>query len=310
MLRRPMRRRRLLCAGLLGVLSLPMAARACIAPGTWLRPDGRGPVAAEALYAYAVRQRVVLLGESHDVAAHHRWQLETLSALHVRRVDLVLGFEMFPRRVQPVLDRWVAGALSEADFLEQSDWAHVWRFDAELYLPLFRFARDHAVPMRALNVEQTLVREVGARGFDAVPVAQREGVSRPAPASSRYVAHLHEIYARHARGSVSDDALERFVGAQLLWDRAMAEGISAALAANAAALVVGILGRGHIEYGFGVPHQLAALGIRDVLTLLPEDMDASCESPPADIADVVYGVPIEEPEAAPPADGAVDPGRP
>lgn len=303
-------RRRLLCAGLLGMLGVPMRARACVAPGVWLRPDGRGPVAAEALYAYAARQRVVLLGESHDVAAHHRWQLETLTALHARRADLVLGLEMFPRRVQPVLDRWVAGTLSETDFLAQSEWAEVWRFDAGLYLPLFRFARDHGVPMRALNVDQALVREVGAKGFDAVPVAQREGVSRPAPASSRYVAHLRDIYAKHARGGVSDEALERFVGAQLLWDRAMAEGIAAVFDASPDALVVGILGRGHVEYGFGVPHQLAALGVRGVLSLLPEDADASCESPPADIADVVYGVPADLAEEAPPAGRAVDPGRP
>lgn len=255
-----------------------------------MRPDGRGPIAADALYAYAARRRVVLLGESHDVAAHHRWQLETLTALHARRAEVVLGFEMFPRRVQPVLDRWVAGELPEAAFLEQTDWARVWRFDAKLYMPLFRFARDRRTPMRALNVEQTLVREVSAKGFDAVATAQREGVSHPAPASSRYVAHLREIYDKHARGHSGDGAFERFVGAQLLWDRAMAEGIAAALATYPAALVVGILGSGHVEYGFGVPHQLAALGVRDVLSLLPEDAGPSCERPPADIADVVYGV--------------------
>ncbi len=256
-----------------------------------MRPDGRGPIAAEALYAYAARRRIVLLGESHDAAAHHRWQLETLTALHARRADMVLGFEMFPRRVQPVLDRWVAGELSEAAFLEQTDWARVWRFDAELYLPLFRFARDHGIPMRALNVEQSFIREVSAKGFDAVALTQREGVSRPAPASSRYVAHLRTIYDKHARGGASDGAFERFVGAQLLWDRAMAEGIAAALTAHPAALVIGILGSGHIEFGFGVPHQLDALGVRDVLTLLPENADAACESLHADIADVVYGVP-------------------
>lgn len=34
-------------------------------------------------------------------------------------------------------------------------------------------------------------------------------------------------------------------------------------------LVVSIMGNGHIEYGDGVPHQLAALGIDDVATALP-----------------------------------------
>ena len=41
----------------------------------------------------------------------------------------MIGFEAFPRRVQPVLERWVAGQLSESEFLAQSDWRNVWRFD-------------------------------------------------------------------------------------------------------------------------------------------------------------------------------------
>jgi uncharacterized iron-regulated protein len=41
---------------------------------------------------------------------------------------MVLGFEMFPRRVQPVLDRWSKGELSESDFLREVDWAQIWGF--------------------------------------------------------------------------------------------------------------------------------------------------------------------------------------
>jgi hypothetical protein len=37
--------------------------------------------------------------------------LQTLAALHVQRPKIVIGFEMFPRRLQPILDQWVAGAL-------------------------------------------------------------------------------------------------------------------------------------------------------------------------------------------------------
>lgn len=289
-------RRRLLRAGALALFAAPSIARACAAPGVWLRPRDRTPIADTALYAYAARRKVVLLGEAHDVAAHHRWQLRVLEALRARAVDVVLGCEMFPRRVQPVLDRWVAGEISEAAFLDQSDWTRVWRYDAAPYLPLFRFARVHRIAMRALNVERTLVREVGARGFTAVAPSRREGVSRPAPASARYVARLREIHARHGgrdaagRTQRADHAFARFVEAQLLWDRAMAEGIVAARAAQPDALVVAIMGSGHIEYGFGVPHQLAALGERDVLTLLPVTAHVACASAAGPIADTVYGV--------------------
>jgi uncharacterized iron-regulated protein len=33
--------------------------------------------------------------------------------------------EMFPRRVQPALDRWIAGETTERQFLGETDWRTV-----------------------------------------------------------------------------------------------------------------------------------------------------------------------------------------
>ncbi len=86
----------------------------CQTGGNWLslattQPE---PAGIQDIVAHAAKQDVVLLGEQHDIEDHHRWQLQMLSALHARRPEMVIGFEMFPRRVQPVLDQWIAGSLS------------------------------------------------------------------------------------------------------------------------------------------------------------------------------------------------------
>src|SRR5512138_1330949 len=119
------------------------------APASWQRLDGARPaaVAPDTLLDEVARRDLVLLGESHEEADHHRWQLHTLAALHSRRPDMVIGFEMFPRRVQPVLDRWVAGEVTPAQLLAETRWDEIWNVPAELYLPLFEFARVHRVPM-------------------------------------------------------------------------------------------------------------------------------------------------------------------
>lgn len=49
---------------------------------------------------------------------------------------------------------------------------------------------------------------------------------------------------------------DRFVRAQQTWDRAFACSIAAYLNEQPEALVAGIIGRGHMEYGFGTPDQL------------------------------------------------------
>jgi len=289
------------------VCGLAMAAVAdeCVPVGRWAVASDSGPmrVSARSVFEGAGRRAVVLLGESHDRVEHHRWQLQTMAALQVQGEGIVLALEMFPRRVQPVLDAWVAGGLAEAEFLERSEWKKVWGFDAALYLPLLHFARMNRVPMVAMNVERALVREVGQRGYDAVPEKMREGVGPPAPAPVAYLQRLHEIYQQHATTpseALDDPAFLRFVAAQQTWDRAMAEAIAAARVRHPDRQVVAVLGRMHAVAG-AVPHQLRDLGVTDVAVLLPWDRDAGCEALTLGAADAVFGVEAPRASASPPS---------
>jgi uncharacterized iron-regulated protein len=273
-------------------------AHTCVPVGVWSipAPGGMREIGARELFLQTRSQPVVLLGESHDSAEHHRWQLHALVALHVQRPDMVIGFEMFPRRVQDVLDRWVAGELSESEFLARSHWSQVWGFDAALYMPLFHFARMHRIPMLALNVERSLVRRIGREGLDAVPESQREGVGRPEPAGPEYLRELHAVYGQHGKGTAAgssgaldDPKFQRFVAGQLMWDRAMAEAIRAGRSRYPGRQVVAIMGSGHTGPG-AVPHQLRALGIAPTAVLLPWDRKAECAPPEPGSADAVFGV--------------------
>jgi len=149
----------------------PTTPSYCKPGGNWLMLNSAPPAKTniQEIVAHSVKQDIVLLGEQHDSEDHHRWQLQMLAALHAQRPDMVIGFEMFPRRVQPVLDRWVAGELTEAEFIAQSDWGKVWSMPAELYLPLFHFARLNRIPMLALNIDAALTRAVAANGWSSVP---------------------------------------------------------------------------------------------------------------------------------------------
>lgn len=274
--------------------SRPLEAQsACRVPvGTWIYP-GSNEQRDGAVVALA-KCGVVLLGESHDQAAHHRWQLHTITALFSHRPNMVIGFEMFPRRVQPVLDRWSKGELNEAEFLREVDWPQIWGFADELYLPLFNFSRMHHLPMLALNIDRATNRRVAAQRLASVPSTEREGVGNPAPASSFYRERLFEWFNKHSAAGQDAHAVserfERFVCAQQFWDRAMAEAIAGARRDARQPLVVGVMGSGHIEYGDGVPYQLAALGVDRVATALPwpADTDYPIHDPP--IADVLFGV--------------------
>ncbi len=275
------------------ILASQVAQAQDCAPASWLRLDGARPaaVAPGELLDDAARREVVLLGETHEDADHHRWQLHTLAALHSRRPDMALGFEAFPRRAQPVLDRWVAGELTAQQFLAEVRWDEVWNLGAELYLPLFEFARLHRIPMLALNVDRKLTRAVAENGWDGVAEAEREGLSRPAPPPPAYREELARAHREHGEKT----PLANFIDAQQTWDRAMAE----ALARQPRRLLaVGIVGSGHLRHGHGVALQLRDLGVRRVATLLPVE-PAQCGKLAAGLADAAFVLP-PRPAAKPP----------
>jgi uncharacterized iron-regulated protein len=268
--------------GLLG--GCAVSPLACAPPARWISPATLrvipDPVPA------AAAGPVVLLGEQHSSEADHRWELATIERLYAANPALVLGFEMFPRSTQRVLDRWVAGQLSEADFLVQTDWKHVWGFPPRLYLPIFRFARDHHIPMIALNVSGKLVHLAAKDGFANIPLADREGIGTPAPPSAAYRAELAEAMSGHGGPKMTPERLSHFIDAQLVWDRAMAEAIAAQRAREPGKPVVALMGAGHLEDRYGVPHQLESLDVKGALVFLPVPL--ACPPADANLADAVF----------------------
>jgi len=280
-----------------------LASRECVVPGEWLRLQDKHVLSNGDLLQHLNQQQIVLLGEHHDNPDHHRWQLQVLAGLYALRQDLVIGFEMFPREVQPVLDRWVAGDLSEDEFLKQSNWYGYWSFDPTLYLPIFNFARINRIPMIALNVNRSLFNEVQHKGWEAIPPDQRQGITDPATPQRAYLEMLAQSFVQHhpgAKGHVEKklnefsadekQGFKRFVQGQQLWDRAMAQGLAGAVKRDNAALVVGIMGSGHMMNGFGVPHQLSALGVTKVTPLVPWDEQLSCDDLMPKFAYAVFGL--------------------
>lgn len=262
-------------------------------PGTWVDPATGENIRHNDLLAHLSNKQAVLLGETHDRYDIHRWQLHVTAGLYAHNANLVVGFEMFPRSTQPVLDAWVAGDLDNEAFLDKAGWQAVWGFPADLYMPIFDFCRQFSIPMKALNCRRPLVTEVGKLGWEAIAPEDRDGVSPAKPATPPYRRYLFDITGggSPARKSTSaeDPAFDRFVRAQQTWDRAFACNIAEAHG-NGGPLVVGIIGRGHLEYGHGTPYQLADLGLTEVAVLLPNDKEQIMPEQ-HDIAAALYRLP-------------------
>jgi len=283
-------------------MPLSLKADDCVPVGKVLQPKTNTWTDTTKLIHASVDKKIVLLGEHHDNLEHHRWQLQMITGLHTLNSDIVLGFEMFPRKAQPVLDSWVKGELTEQQFLKQVDWETYWTFDASLYMPLFHYARMNKIPIYALNIERSLIRQVGKQGWANVATDQREGISDPKPASDGYRRMLAGVFMQHGENhsetpseelvskAMAMPGFSRFVESQLVWDRAMAEAIATGVSKHPQAQFLAVLGSGHMMYRYGVPEQLKALDMPNPSVMVPWDTEFECDYIQADFADAVIGL--------------------
>jgi uncharacterized iron-regulated protein len=223
------------------------------------------------------RADVVFFGEQHDDPETHRAEAEVLDAIGRNGRPVVLSLEMFERDVQGVVDDYLAGRLSEKDFLAR---ARPWDRYATDYRRLIELAKERHWPVVAANVPRSLASAIGRKGLAALDTlapkdrsnAARENVcpkddyharflesmqshspgAGPATPATPTAVSAPPVPAAPTVDSLPTAVAERFYLAQCVKDDTMAESIvNARLAAPRDAIVVHFDGAFHSDYSQG-----------------------------------------------------------
>jgi uncharacterized iron-regulated protein len=239
-----------------------LAACQVLGPANYDRPGGHsGWLAVETRTGKAVgldemaeelaRCDVVFLGEEHDNDVGHELQLELTRRLLELRPNASLSFEMIERDAQAKLDRYLAGTLSEAEFLKDT---RPWPNYREHYRPMVLLAKERGLPVIAANVPRPLASRVSkadlpsVRGEEFVP---REVIAPPGEYRVRFAGAMGKPADADAPG------LALWFLAQCVKDEAMAESIELALCAPPPGrLVVHYCGYFHSDFGLGTVERL------------------------------------------------------
>ena len=207
------------------------------------------------------RADVVFVGEQHDDPETHRAEAELLDAIGRTGRPVVVSLEMFERDVQPALDDYLAGRVTETAFLAR---ARPWERYATDYRRLVELAKEHQWRVVAANVPRSLASAVGRKGLAALdtlsPTDRLNAAAEHVCPRDDYHARFMESMQSHSPGAGSaaaSDSLptavaERFYIAQCVKDEAMAESIvTARRAAPRRAIVVHFDGAFHSDYSQG-----------------------------------------------------------
>lgn len=196
---------------------------------------------------------VLFFGEDHNDSVGHYLELEIFKKLSTKYPQkTALSLEMFHTDVQPQVDEYLAGLISEKNFIKES---RAWG-NYKDYRPLVEFAKQNRLKVIAANAATRYSNAVTMGGLQALANFPKTSFSflPPLPidtAQGRYYEKFTETLGGHSMGPM------KIYQTQNLWDATMAWSITRFVKANKGIKVLQLNGRFHSDEKLGTLAKLA-----------------------------------------------------
>lgn len=190
---------------------------------------------------------VLVFGEEHNDSIAHQVQLQILSKMLETYPQTALSLEMFSTDVQPIIDEYLKGLISEKNFIKE---ARAWN-NYKDYRPLLELAKVQQTDVIGGNVAARYSNVVTMSGLTQLlnfPENARAYLP-PLPvdtATGRYYAKFTETLGGHAMGNM------KIYQTQNLWDASMAWNISKYAAKHPDRKIFQLNGRFHSDEHLGL----------------------------------------------------------
>ncbi len=203
---------------------------------------------------------IVYLGELHDRASDRQQQIAIIRSLLNHQTRVAIGMEMFQRPAQPLIDRYLAGKITEAELRQQTEFDLRWGYSWDDYVSLLRFAKTNRLPIIALNTPTEITRKVAQQGLESLSgqdlryIPPIDQIDRRNPKYQNIILASYQQHAKNA--SINSKSFDRFYTAQLLWDETMADRIATFVKDRPDYQVVVLAGQAHIVHNHGIPDRV------------------------------------------------------
>lgn len=236
------------------------------------RMSDRQTVGFRQMMAESEGSDVILIAEIHDNKKNHEIELDAIRSLWAKKIPLAIGLEMFQSDYQKQLDDWIEGKMTEQSF--KAVYASNWSYDWSLYRDIFIFARDHRIPMIALNVPKGIVFKVARQGFASLTPEERKNLPSGVtcdinkPQTEFLKRTFQAVFKHEANGKV----FTYFCEAQAVRNSGMAMIIANYRKLHPGRKIVALAGTWH-AIKHGIPERLASISnvsFRVILPAIPE----------------------------------------
>lgn len=246
--------------------------------------------------------KLLFVGEEHLNWDNHVVELRVIEALHDAGRQVLIGLEMYPYTEQASLEHWTHGLLTESGLLELTGWYENWSHHWGYYRDIFLYAQRNNLAMYGINVPRDVVKTVRSKGFEALDADVRAHLPPVIDTTNAEHRQLFRAYfdaddALHS--TMPEEAREAMYKAQTTWDGAMGWNAAQAVTLHGGpnAIIVVLIGAGHVAYGLGAERQVAPHFKGKISSLIPvpiRDGDGvAVASVRASYANFLWGVPPE-----------------
>lgn len=201
----------------------------------------------------SIRQaQVIYISEMHDDESHHDYEFALLQAMHQKRMDFSVGWEIFDVSQQPLVDQWQHGRISLFVLLQKLRWDETWGQYSSSYRQMLEWTHENKIESVALNAPYEFIRtlETGRLFSDSDRSWFPQGFQ---PLIGGFEHYAEQMADRPEFERMPQDEIAARFRVQTIWDQVIAANIVQFLKMHPTEKLVVILGRAHAEGAFGVP---------------------------------------------------------
>jgi len=277
-----------------------------VGPGAVLSAETGAAVDFERMIRDMMTSRIIHVGETHDSMSMHELQFQVIRALYARDKHLAVGLEMLPVTVQESLNKWTVGILTKDEFIREIRWYVNWNFNFGYYEKIFDFAREHRLPIYALNIPREIITKIRMRGWDALSEEEKALIpGTPDVTNQDHRTLIRTVFESsdipHAmKGPGLDSVFEGLYRSQSAWDEVMGANAVRGVESEGRRVVV-CVGSGHLLYNLGLNRRAFERSKMPFKTVIAVAIPSGKKSLTVSraIGDYVFGLPEEEKPAFP-----------
>jgi uncharacterized iron-regulated protein len=224
------------------------------------QPSGKQFVDAGELVAALDKAVFILLGEKHDNVDHHRIQAWLIRRFMEGGRRPAVAFEQLTIKQEKTLTDYLtahpsdAAGLGEALGWKESGWP-----DWAMFEPVVQAALDGGAPILAASLPRKTVREIAAKGIDALTPEERRAYNLADFKAPAITPSMREQMIKSHCGALPESMADRMLLANAVKDMRMAESMIRGAQMPGRDSAVLIAGGGHVRLDHAVPWHLRRL---------------------------------------------------